>query len=262
MRRSRQSYYQSLKSKAKRLSDEATLLQAVQSIRQQMPRLGGRKLHFMIQETLMENAIKIGRDNFFEWLRKHDLLVHPKRQYVHTTQSYHRFWVYDNLTEGMTVQKINQLWVSDITYLRTLEGFCYLALITDAHSRKIVGYDVSESLELTGCMRALRSALQTASDLRQLIHHSDRGIQYCSGQYTELLKARGIKISMAARGNCYENALAERVNGILKDEFNLDITFKSKKQAIDAVHQSIYIYNQHRPHWALNLKTPQCCHAA
>lgn len=262
MRRSRQSYYKSLKGKAKRLFDEATLLRAVQSIRQQMPRLGGRKLYFMIQETLMENAIKIGRDKFFKWLRKHDLLVRRKRQYIHTTQSHHRFWVHDNLTKDITLQKANQLWVSDITYLRTLEGFCYLALITDAHSRKIVGYDVSDSLELTGCIRALKSALQTASDLRQLIHHSDRGIQYCSGQYTELLRARDIKISMAAKGNCYENALAERVNGILKDEFNLDITFKSKKQAIEAVHESIYIYNQHRPHWALKLKTPQYCHAA
>lgn len=210
----------------------------------------------------MENAIKIGRDKFFKWLRKHDLLVRRKRQYIHTTQSHHRFWVHDNLTKDITLQKANQLWVSDITYLRTLEGFCYLALITDAHSRKIVGYDVSDSLELTGCIRALKSALQTASDLRQLIHHSDRGIQYCSGQYTELLRARDIKISMAAKGNCYENALAERVNGILKDEFNLDITFKSKKQAIEAVHESIYIYNQHRPHWALKLKTPQYCHAA
>jgi putative transposase len=262
MNRSRQSYYQSIKRQGKRFQDEEKLLEVIHPIRRLMPRIGGRKLHFMIQDSLMKKAIKIGRDKFFQWLRNHDLLISPKRSYVATTQSHHRFWIYDNLTEGITVEKPNQLWVSDITYLRTLEGFCYLALITDAHSRKIVGYDVSDSLELTGCIRALQSALQTASDLRKLIHHSDRGIQYCSGQYTQILKDHGVKISMAAKGNCYENALAERVNGIQKDEFNLDITFKSKKQAIQSVHQSVYIYNQYRPHWALNLKTPQFCHAA
>ena len=156
----------------------------------------------------------------------------------------------------------NQLWVSDITYLRTREGFCYLALITDAYSRKIVGYDVSDSLELDGCMRALKSALQTASNLTGLIHHSDRGIQYSSNQYVAILKQAGCKISMAAKGNCYENALAERVNGILKNEFNLDQNFSTKSQAIKTVHQSIYIYNRFRPHWAINLKTPEVAHAA
>jgi len=227
-----------------------------------MPRIGGRKLYFMIQETMNNSAVKMGRDRFFHWLRAHDLLVRPKRRYVNTTQSHHRFWVYKNLTDNISVLRPDRLWVSDITYVRTLEGFCYLALITDAFSRKIVGYDVSDSLELNGCMRALRSALQTASDLTQLIHHSDRGIQYCSSQYTKLLTDRGIKISMADKGNCYQNAMAERINGILKNEFNLDVTFKSKQHAIETVRQSIYIYNQYRPHWALQLRTPQYCHTA
>ncbi len=182
--------------------------------------------------------------------------------YVQTTQSNHRFWVHENLTQGLTLVKPNQLWVSDITYLRTLEGFCYLALITDAYSRKIVGYDASESLNLEGCLRALKSATQTASNLTQLVHHSDRGFQYCSTPYTDFLRERKIRISMAAKGNCYENALAERVNGILKNEFNLDYTFKTKQLAFKAVHEAVYIYNQHRPHWALNLLTPQEKHAA
>jgi putative transposase len=211
---------------------------------------------------LNKSAIKIGRDRFFHWLRGHDLLIRPKRRYVNTTQSHHRFWVYKNLTESMRVTQPDRLWVSDITYIRSREGFCYLALITDAYSRKIVGYDVSDSMELNGCMRALKLALQTASNLGQLIHHSDRGIQYCSNQYTNMLLDRGIKISMADKGNCYQNAMAERVNGILKNEFNLDTTFKSKKHAIETVHQSIYIYNQHRPHWALQFKTPNYCYAA
>lgn len=232
----------------------------VSPIRKLMPRIGGRKLHYMLKPRLQEHAVSIGRDRFFRWLKQHDLLIGPKRRYVHTTQSFHRFWVYENLSQNVVLTKPNQLWVSDITYLRTRQGFCYLALITDAFSRKIVGHDVSDSLELNGCVRALKSAFQTASDLSQLIHHSDRGIQYCSGQYTQMLKQKGVKISMAAQGNCYENALAERVNGILKDEFNLDETFATKKQAFKAVNESIYIYNTSRPHWGLNLKTPAACH--
>ena len=242
--------------------DTDRLLKMIQPIRQLMPRIGGRKLHFLIKGDLVQNALKIGRDRLFHWLREHDLLISPKRMHVFTTQSNHRFWVHENLTSQLTINKPNQLWVSDITYLRTRGGFCYLALITDAYSRKIVGYDVSDTLELEGCLRALRSAIQTASELDQLVHHSDRGFQYCSHQYTELLKQNGIRISMAAKGNCYENALAERVNGILKNEFNLDFTFKTKELAVRAAQESIYIYNHHRPHWALNLKTPQQCHAA
>jgi len=262
MKLSRQAYYQTLKRQSRQVMEEEKLVHLVHPIRQVMPRIGGRKLHYMIRERLMQNAIKIGRDRFFRWLRHHDLLVHPKRSYVHTTQSHHRFWTYDNHTEGLKLNKPNQLWVSDITYLRTQQGFCYLALITDAYSRKIVGYDVSDSLELEGCIRALKQSFQTASDLSQLIHHSDRGIQYCSNRYTQLLKSKGVTISMAAKGNCYENALAERVNGILKDEFNLDANFKTKKLAIRAVQESIYIYNHYRPHWSLNLQTPQYSHAA
>jgi len=262
MKRSRQSYYKTRKEQLKRWEKDEQLLQIVHPIRYLMPRIGGRKLYFMIGERLNKSAIKIGRDRFFHWLRGHDLLIRPKRRYVNTTQSHHRFWVYKNLTESMRVTQPDRLWVSDITYIRSREGFCYLALITDAYSRKIVGYDVSDSMELNGCMRALKLALQTASNLGQLIHHSDRGIQYCSNQYTNMLLDRGIKISMADKGNCYQNAMAERVNGILKNEFNLDTTFKSKKHAIETVHQSIYIYNQHRPHWALQFKTPNYCYAA
>ncbi len=262
MHRSRQSYYKVLSSKAERSNDQDTLQRLVQPIRHIMPRVGGKKLYFMIQNRMSEHRLKMGRDRFFKWLKHNNLLISPKKQYVNTTQSHHRFWVYDNLATTVNLTQPNKLWVSDITYLRTLEGFCYLALITDAYSRKIVGFDVSDSLELNGCMRALKSAFQTASNLSELVHHSDRGIQYCSSQYTALLKQREIKISMAAKGNCYENALAERINGILKGEFNLDTKFKTKKQAIEAVQQSVYIYNTYRPHWSLKLKTPESCHRA
>jgi putative transposase len=261
MGRSRQSYYKVLSHRSKLSNDKDKLECLVHPIRHIMPRLGGKKLYSMIQNRMSENRLKMGRDRFFKWLKHSDLLISPKKQYVNTTQSHHRFWVYDNLAATMTLTQPNQLWVSDITYLRTQEGFCYLALITDAYSRKIVGFDVSDSLELNGCMRALKSAFQTTADLTDLVHHSDRGIQYCSGQYTTLLKQKGVKISMAAKGNCYENALAERVNGILKGEFNLDTTFKTKQHAVQAVQQSIYIYNTYRPHWSLKLKTPEACHS-
>ena len=262
MRRSRQSYYKALKAQRSKYQHDNELFSLVQPIRQLMPRIGGKKIHFMIKDKLKDRALKIGRDKFFRWLREQDLLIRRKKSYVITTQSRHRFWVHSNLTEEFVPGKANELWVSDITYIRTLEGFCYLALITDAFSRKIVGYDISDSLELNGCLRALKLATQTACNLGQLIHHSDRGVQYCSAQYTDLLREKEIRISMAEKGDCYENALAERVNGILKDEFNLDQTFKNKTQAIKTVHQSIYIYNMHRPHWAINLKTPNAMHAA
>jgi putative transposase len=262
MKRSRQSYYNAMQTRRRADIDHQKLSQLVDPIKRLMPRLGGKKLRYLLQDQMAENAIKMGRDRFFDWLRKQDLLVKPKKRYAHTTQSNHRFWVYNNLIKDLEVSGPNKVWVSDITYLRTRQGFCYLALITDAYSRKIVGYDVSDSLELEGCRRALDVAIQTANNIGQLIHHSDRGIQYCSNQYTGLLQKRGIKISMAAKGDCYENALAERVNGILKDEFNLDTTFHSKEHAIETVHQSIYIYNQHRPHWAIDLQTPNQRHAA
>ncbi|MEJ0055797.1 MAG: IS3 family transposase [Bacteroidota bacterium] len=259
---SRQNYYKACHKEEKATTDSKELMELIQPIRAEMPRIGGKKLYFMIGDALEKKELKIGRDRFFKWLGQNDLLIRPKRMYVHTTNSHHRFWIHDNLTADIVLDRPNKLWVSDITYIRTLQGNYYLALITDAYSRKIVGYDISDSLELEGCKRALESALQTASDLSQLTHHSDRGIQYCSNQYTDKLKEMGIQISMAAKGNCYENALAERVNGILKNEFNLDYTFKTKALAMKAVRQSIYIYNERRPHWAINLQTPQQKHAA
>ena len=262
MCRSRQSYYKSIQSQRRQGIESDKLLELVRPVRELMPRVGGRKLLHLIRESMAKNALKIGRDRFFRWLKGQDLLIYPKRMYVHTTQSYHRFRIYENLTLNMELTKPNQLWVSDITYIRTQEGFCFLSLITDAFSRKIVGFNLSDSLELEGCMGALRQAIQATSSLDHLVHHSDRGIQYCSNQYTNLLKQAGVKISMAAKGDCYENALAERVNGILKNEFNLDYTFKTKLIARETVNQAIYIYNQHRPHWAIQLQTPDQRHAA
>ena len=188
------------------------------------------------------------------------MLVKPRKSYVTTTNSRHRFHTYLNLVEDFKPTGKNQLWVSDITYIRTLDGFMYLALITDAYSRKIVGYDISDSLELEGALRALRLALRSLPADHQLIHHSDRGIQYCSHAYVNRLKSRGVRISMASTGNCYENAMAERVNGILKQEYYLDQAFKTKDLAKKACKQAVKIYNGLRLHMALDYKTPDQVH--
>lgn len=232
----------------------------VRQIRRLLPRVGGKKLYSMIRHELQIKGIKMGRDLFFDHLRTHDLLIRPRKQYVVTTQSSHRFRIYNNLLLNRTLSGRDQAWVSDITYLRTHQGFCYLALITDGWSRKIVGYDVSDSLELTGCLRALSSALAHLPAKHQLIHHSDRGFQYCSYTYTDLLKHHNIKISMAEKGNCYQNAIAERVNGILKNEFYLDNKFANLKQAKKATKLAIELYNNYRPHLMLDYKTPDYVH--
>ncbi len=184
------------------------------------------------------------------------MLTLRKRYSSRTTNSLHRFYKYKNIIKDLEVTRPNQVWVSDITYIRTIKGFCYLALITDMHSRKIVGYDISNSLELKGCVRALNKALYQTKNINRLIHHSDRGIQYCSNQYTQILKRKKIDISMTEENHCYENAIAERVNGILKDEFYLDQTFTDVAHAKRATKNAINLYNEIRLHLSLDFKTP------
>lgn len=200
--------------------------------------------------------LKVGRDTLFNILRKHNMLTLRKKPSYRTTNSLHRFYKYKNSIKDVIVNRPNQVWVSDITYIRTVKGFCYLALITDMHSRKIVGWDLSNSLELSGCVRALNKALYLVKDTNGLIHHSDRGIQYCSNVYTQILKRNKIGISMTEENHCYENAIAERVNGILKDEFYLDQTFDSVAHAKKATKSAINLYNQIRLHVSLDYKTP------
>ena len=207
-----------------------------------------------------QKGIKMGRDRFFNYLRGSDQLIRPRRKYVVTTRSHHRFRVYKNLLEGRKLHGANQVWVSDITYLRTCQGFCYLSLITDAFSRKIVGFKVSDTLELQGCLDALKMAIGQLPEDHELIHHSDRGIQYCSNQYTSELKQNRIRISMAEKGNCYQNAVAERVNGILKSEFYLDRKFNNLGEASRTAKKAIGLYNTLRPHMSLKLKTPENVH--
>jgi transposase InsO family protein len=228
----------------------------VREERKEQPRVGGRKLHEALQPAFEATYLKIGRDYLFDILREYDMLIKRKKATCRTTFSHHRFYTYKNLVKNMIVNRPNQVWVSDITYIRTVSGFCYLALITDMYSRKIVGYDMSDSLELAGCLRALQKARKAARPAAGLVHHSDRGIQYCSNQYVDELKKHGIQISMTEENHCYENAIAERVNGILKDEFYLDQVFYSLSHAKDAVKNAIEIYNSKRLHLSLGYKTP------
>lgn len=227
-----------------------------------MPMLGGKKLYRILIPDFESMNISIGRDKFFEILKRNRLLIRRKRSYIKTTNSSHRFRVYENLIKDKIVTQPDEVYVSDITYIRTEENFCYLSAITDLYSRKIVGYDLSESLSIEGSIRALKMAINGKEKISGLIHHSDRGIQYCSNIYTELLTSTGIQISMSEKGNPYENAVAERVNGILKEEFLLSQTFKTKALALKAVKEAINTYNQLRPHMSIDYMTPNQKYAA
>jgi putative transposase len=252
----RDAYYKYLKRFNKRKLLEKKVIELVERERVEQPRVGVRKLYEALQNTFEVQGLKVGRDCLFDILRQHDMLVKRKKSSCKTTDSYHHFHKYSNLIKGIEITRPNQVWVSDITYIRTVKGFCYLALITDVYSRKIVGYDISDSLELSGCLRALKRALKTVRPAVGLIHHSDRGAQYCSHQYVGELKKRKIQISMTEENHCYENAIAERVNGILKDEFYLDQCFFTTGHASRATKNAIQIYNGKRLHLSLDYKTP------
>ena len=232
------------------------------AIRFHQPMIGGKKLYRLLKKDPSSQAVGIGRDKFFDLLRKQDLLIKRKRKYVTTTQSYHRFHKYKNKLKDKVLTAPNQAFVSDITYLRTEQGFVYLFLQTDAWSRKITGWHLSESLGIEGALAALKMSIRQCAVTAGVIHHSDRGIQYCCGDYVSLLQKAGMEISMTEHNHCYENACAERVNGILKQEFLLDSTFSNQTEALKAVKQAIDSYNNRRPHWSLKLQIPALIHLA
>lgn len=253
----RQAYYKSLKRNDTGIVEDHLILLHVGEIRKMMPRLGVRKLHYMLQEQ----GIIVSRDRLFDILREHRMLVRRRKKYTVTTNSKHWMKKYPNLIRGFNFQKPNQLWVSDITYIAIEGSFAYLSLITDAYSRKILGYCLWRDLASEGSIIALKMALSgVQTNHYGLIHHSDRGIQYCCKEYVELLKSGNIRISMTENGDPYENALAERVNGILKDEWlNLE-QFKSFEQAKERIYQVITIYNERRPHLSCGMRTPAKTH--
>ena len=260
---SRQNYYCRRKQRQRRAVEGELVVGLVQRERRLQPRLGTRKLHHMLKSELEQAGVRLGRDRMFEELRKRDLLLKPlPAQYPHTTQSYHNLPIFRNMIKDKPLQAPNEVWVSDLSYLRTVEGFVYLALITDKFSRKIVGWHVGDSLEAVGCVRALERALTQLPEGSRPIHHSDQGSQYCCHEYVNRLQERGLAISMTETNHCAENALAERMNGILKQEYGLGLEFPSKTAAHQAVRQGIDLYNTRRPHNSLGKRTPAEVHAA
>lgn len=237
------------------------MINEVKQIRRLHPRQGGKKLFNELHQQLRQCGRGFGRDKFFELLRYHDLLVKRKRNFTVTTNSNHPFYKYKNELEKATITAPNQAWVSDITYLRTRNGFVYLSLVTDAYSRKIVGWNLDQSLGVESTLKAAEQAIKQCNKPKGVIHHSDRGIQYCCYAYTDRLKEKGVNISMGQAGNCYDNAMAERVNGILKNEYLLDAEFVDLEHARGATKEAIFLYNYKRPHWSLNLKKPAEVHA-
>jgi transposase InsO family protein len=258
----RQAYYQKKKRQITLQMKEQLLLTQIRQIRQKQPRIGGRKLYRELKSFMISIGLQLGRDRFFDFLRAHGMLIERRRKYVYTTDSRHNFHTYRNLIKDMELTAPNQVYVADITYIRTLQGFCYLSLLTDAYSRKIVGYNLSRSLSIEGSLAALKMALRQSDDLTGLTHHSDRGVQYCSYDYTGLLKNTNIRISMTEENHVYENALAERVNGILKEEFLLGETLQSFEVAQKMVRQAVNIYNYERPHMSIDYQKPAQRHAA
>ncbi len=234
------------------------------AIRKDHPRMGARKLFEILQSFMIEHGIKMGRDAMFDLLAANQLLVKRRKRKVQTTYSNHWLRKYPNLIRDFIPAVINQLWVSDITYWKIHTGeHLYISLITDAYSRKIVGYNVAETMEAIQSIEALQMALAAlggAAVPLQLTHHSDRGIQYCSGKYVKLLQDNGIRISMSENGDPLENAIAERVNGIIKEEYlnnyQTDKLTKAKKQ----LQKAIYLYNNDRPHMSISNLTPNKLH--
>jgi putative transposase len=258
---SRQNYYARHHRRLRRTVDGELVVGLVQRERRLQPRLGTRKLYHLLGPELKRAGVRVGRDRFFEELRQRGLLLEPVAAvYPRTTQSYHNLPIFRNLVKDLEVKAPNEVWVSDLTYLRTVEGFLYLALITDKYSRKIVGWNAGDNLEAVGCTRALERALADLPAQSRPIHHSDQGSQYCCHEYVQRLGERGLQVSMTESNHCAENALAERMNGILKQEYGLGCEFGSKAMAQMAVRQSIDLYNTRRPHNALGKRFPAEVH--
>lgn len=241
---------------------EAIILEKVRLIRNDQPKIGTIKLRKKLEQELKQEHLKIGRDCFFRLLRDNGLLIKARRRRFVTTNSNHRFKIWPDLVNRRPAIMAEQIWVSDITYIRCKSGFAYLSLVTDAYSRKIVGFNLSANLKAEGCICAIKTAIDARIyPQRPLIHHSDRGIQYCCDAYVKLLGQHQISISMTQSGSPYDNAIAERVNGILKTEYGLNQTQLSFKQAKQAIERAVYLYNYQRPHFSCELKTPQHRHA-
>lgn len=255
----RQAIYKRITTSDKRAKEYARVKELVEYQRMKMPRLGTRKLHYQLKEILSQEQIKIGRDGLFKLLRAESMLIKPKRNYMKTTHSKHWLRKHPNLLLGKTLTRSNEVYVSDITYIKSRERTHYLSLVTDAYSRKIVGYHLSDDMSAEEVVKAIKQAAKGKTFNSPIIHHSDRGLQYCSAIYQNELNKNRITPSMTEGYDCYQNALAERINGILKNEFLIH-KCNNGKELKQYIKQSIETYNNLRPHLSLNMKTPEYIH--
>lgn len=256
----RQAWYDTKKRQSDSQLAEVMVLRKAKNIRKDHKKMGCEKIHDIMKPFLGEHGIKMGRDKFYFLLAEHGLQVRKKKRKAKTTNSNHLFKKYPNIVRDIKLACAGKLWVSDITYIRTRYGFAYLSLITDAYSKKIVGWSLWPDLTSTGALNALEMAIECENVTGKLIHHSDRGIQYCCHDYVNYLKRTNVQISMTEKGDPYENSIAERVNGILKDEYNLYDTFEDYNQAQETVKIAINKYNKQRPHRSCNMLTPAKAH--
>ena len=255
----RQVYYRRIKSRKEKQSIAVLVVSMVLEIRQSMPRIGAKKMYHLLNNDLKQ--LKIGRDKFINILRANHLLISPKRSYHITTNSHHRFRKHQNQILGLQIQRPEQVWVSDITYIGKRENPCYLSLITDAYSKRVMGFNVADNLNAESSLIALKNAIkQRRNKELSLIHHSDRGLQYCANEYQIVLNKNNIKCSMTQNSDPYENAVAERINGILKQEFSIDKFNKQLPIMRELVKNAIEIYNTKRPHYSNYMLTPNQMH--
>ena len=259
--KSRQAYYKQQEEETQRTDlEEALVLKLVKEVREELPRCGTDKLCYMLQPSFMEHGIKIGRDALYRLLGNYGLLIRQRKRKPYTTDSNHPYRKYPNLIKEKVLTQAGELWVSDITYIRQVNGFSYLSIITDAYSHKIVGYKLHPTLHAEGAIDALQMAVKDEKRTDKLIHHSDRGVQYCCADYVNMIEHYKIQLSMTEKGDPYENAIAERVNGILKNEFLLNKTFYSHNEAKPAVEVAIKKYNEVRVHDSCDRLTPLIAH--
>ncbi|MDG2274407.1 MAG: IS3 family transposase [Flavobacteriaceae bacterium] len=259
---SKQAFYKRLKAQQKQQIDHQKLIKMVKDYRKKVgSKTGGIKLHTELKQECINADIKIGRDKFYRFLRLNKLLVPKTKNYITTTNSNHMYKKYKNLVKDHVPTRPEQLWVSDITYIKTQNGHNYLALVTDAYSKQIMGYKLDNHMRTSLCTDALAMAIKNRKYPNQkLIHHSDRGFQYCNPKYTEFAESNGIIMSMTEQYDPYENAVAERINRTLKYEYGLKQTIKNTDLAQKMTEQAVYIYNNLRTHFSLDLRKPAEVH--
>jgi transposase InsO family protein len=259
--KSRQAYYQGFTRELKKKEVQQQIVSKVKRIRKKHRHMGGKKVYEKLSEEFKQEGIQCGRDKLFDILREENMLIKYKKHFVKTTQSKHLFYKYPNLVQDVFITRSEQVWVSDITYLRTKQGFVYLFLITDAYSKQIMGWELSDNMKTVNAIKALQMAIKNRKyPDRELIHHSDRGLQYCNPSYVEVLEGNNLKISMTTKYDPYENAIAERVNGILKTEYEIGEGFLGYKDAKKEVKYAILLYNTDRPHLSCKMMAPARAH--